>query len=1371
MIKLGPAFLRRLLSKLRHLCRPENQHSKPFSKFLRQYGIALGSVALATGIKIAIAPFMEMETPFLLYFAAIMVSAWYGGRAPGIGAAILAALTSDYLFLSPLYSFVDKPPGQTLRLILFFLEGSAMAVSVSSLQKEKKQSIQSARAVQQHLESFLQSEERFRLLVEGVEDYALYMLDPQGRVSSWNPGAKRLKGYHAQEIIGQHFSCFYPPEAVAEGQPERHLKLAAKRGRLQQEGERVRKDGTRFLVQEVITALHDKAGNLCGFSKISQDITQSRQTEAALRSSEQRFKTLAESTVEGILFYEGDRIIAANPSLEKMLGYDSEELIGRFVSDILTGDRVGLILAGCEGKQQCSSEAVGVKKDGTTVTLEAVIQPSIYLNQPVWMASVRDISDRKRAEAELQQTLKELSDFQLALDKSAIVATTDAKGIIHYVNDKFVEISKYSQSELIGQDHRLVNSGYHPKSFFINLWSAISRGEVWRGEIKNRAKDGSYYWVDTAIVPFLDNQGKPFQYLAIRYDITQRKQTEEALRESEKRFRDMADTAPVLLWVADCEGQWTFLNKWGLDFLGGILATEPDLNRRDRIHPEERSQCVLSYQQAVKTGQPFTQEYRLQRYDGAYRWMLETGVPRLNPEGQLVGFIGSAIDITPQKQAEIERIQLLQLEQAARTQAEASEQYYRFLSEAIPQMVWTAEPDGTVDYLNQRWSQYTGLSHSQLLGWGWEPALHPDDLPECRSRWLACLESGEPYEIEVRMRRASDGAYRWHLVLAVAMRDQQGAIIKWFGTNTDIHERKQAQQERMELLKREKAARILSERSTAMVQRLQAIVDVAIAPLSLHDLLQELLDRVTMVLEVDAAVILLVTEDQRSLVVTATKGLDLIDPSLLSNVPIPIGLGFAGTIAQTRQPMRIDRDASSRVLSPLFRHKKIQSIMGAPMLLEDQVIGVIHVSTESPREFMTEDVYLLQLVADRIALAIDRANLFEAQQQACDRAEKANRLKDEFLAIVSHELRTPLNSILGWAQLLRTRKLKEDTQHKALETIERNAKHQVTLIDDILDVSRIVQGKIRLSRVSLYLETIAEQAISTLTPAAEAKSIQLEAEFNANGLPILADSSRLHQVVWNLLSNAVKFTPAGGKVTVTINRLGDHIEFRVQDTGIGISPEFLPHVFEGFRQANSSSTRTHGGLGLGLTIVRYLVELHGGTVQVFSQGEGTGATFTVTLPLGVLPKDASLDGDSPEWGENFLGNRSLNLAGLQVLVVDDDHDTGELVATVLAEYGVQTTVVLSAADALVAIERSRHDILISDIGMPDEDGYVLMRKIRQREAAHGKEIPAIALTAFAREEDRQQALMAGFHLHVAKPVDPLKLANALAEIAKKTGLI
>lgn len=386
------------------------------------------------------------------------------------------------------------------------------------------------------------------------------------------------------------------------------------------------------------------------------------------------------------------------------------------------------------------------------------------------------------------------------------------------------------------------------------------------------------------------------------------------------------------------------------------------------------------------------------------------------------------------------------------------------------------------------------------------------------------------------------------------------------------------------------------------------------------------------------------------------------------------------------------------------------------------------------------------------------------QQQQSEELLKANQIKDEFLSIVSHELRTPLNSILGWTQLLRTRKLNEPTQTKALETIERNAKQQVNLIDDILDVSRIIRGKIRLHLRPVNLIPIVEAALDTMTPTAQSKGIQVDFNFDPTIPLISGDSERLQQVAWNLLSNAVKFTPAGGKISVAIAQSDSYITLRVQDTGIGINPEFLPHVFDGFRQADSSTTRAYGGLGLGLTIVRHLVELHRGKVEALSEGEGQGTTLIVQLPsLPNPPQDEIVQ--TACYSEDKLSNQLWALDGMQVLVVDDDPDTGDLMQAMLTDYGVQVRVVTSVSEAIALMDQFKFDVLVSDIAMPGEDGYHLIHQIRQHEADSNSHIPAIALTAFASEEDRAQSRLAGFEKHLSKPVEPTKLAKVLAQLA------
>lgn len=386
------------------------------------------------------------------------------------------------------------------------------------------------------------------------------------------------------------------------------------------------------------------------------------------------------------------------------------------------------------------------------------------------------------------------------------------------------------------------------------------------------------------------------------------------------------------------------------------------------------------------------------------------------------------------------------------------------------------------------------------------------------------------------------------------------------------------------------------------------------------------------------------------------------------------------------------------------------------------------------------------------------------QQQQSEELIKANQIKDEFLSIVSHELRTPLNSILGWTQLLRTRKLNETMQNKALETIERNAKQQVNLIDDILDVSRIIRGKIRLKLRPVNLIPIVEAALDTILPTAESKGIQVDFNFDPAVALVSGDSDRLQQVAWNLFSNAVKFTPNGGSVSVAIAQTDSYITLQVQDTGIGINLDFLPHIFEGFRQADSSTTRAYGGLGLGLTIVRHLVELHGGKVQALSEGEGQGATLIVQLPI--LPKPPQEQAVQTSYSqEDELSNQLWALDGLQVLVVDDDPDTGDLMQAMLTDYGVRVQVVTSVSEAIALMDQCKFDILVSDIGMPGEDGYHLIHQIRQHESDHNSHIPAIALTAFSSEEDRAQSLLAGFQKHLSKPVEPAQLARVLAQLA------
>lgn len=435
---------------------------------------------------------------------------------------------------------------------------------------------------------------------------------------------------------------------------------------------------------------------------------------------------------------------------------------------------------------------------------------------------------------------------------------------------------------------------------------------------------------------------------------------------------------------------------------------------------------------------------------------------------------------------------------------------------------------------------------------------------------------------------------------------------------------------------------------------------------------------------------------------------------------------------------------------------RVPIVLGIALMDNSQVNGVAFVLDISKRK-------QAELERDRLLLA---------EQKARATAEAANRMKDEFLAVLSHELRSPLNAMLGWLTLLRTRKFDEAATTRALETIERNAKAQAQLVEDLLDVSRIIQGKLRLNVRAVDLLPVIEAAIDTVSPAALAKNIRLQPVLDPAAGPVFGDSDRLQQVVWNLLSNAVKFTPKGGRVQIRLERVHSYVEIVVADTGKGISPEFLPYVFDRFRQADSSITRSFGGLGLGLSIVRHLVDLHGGSVHVESPGEGQGTTFTVKLPISPVSTKIEEPRVHPTVGGSLGFDCTPTLDGLRILVVDDEVDARELLIQILVECGAEVVAVASADEVIAALKEqtsdSRFDILISDIGMPEQDGYALLRRVRVLDSNQGGRIPAVALTAYARAEDRKAALLAGFQSHVAKPVEPGELIAVIANLTGRT---
>jgi len=485
------------------------------------------------------------------------------------------------------------------------------------------------------------------------------------------------------------------------------------------------------------------------------------------------------------------------------------------------------------------------------------------------------------------------------------------------------------------------------------------------------------------------------------------------------------------------------------------------------------------------------------------------------------------------------------------------------------------------------------------------------------------------------------------------------------------------------------------------------------------------------------------------------------DPNEERGVPNVLRTGRSEIYTDIRDEMLVEAARDDEHLR-IMREIGFTSAMIVPLSVHGRIFGaIIFVTAESGRRYDSTDLAFAEDLGRRAAVAIENARLYRD-------AQESNRLKDEFLATVSHELRTPLTAMLGWAHMLRAGHLDERSAAHALETIERNARSQAQLIDDLLDVSRIITGKLRLDLRQVDPGFFVESAIEAVRPAADAKEIRIQKVSEAGVAPVAGDPVRLQQVVWNLLSNAIKFTPRGGVVRVSLGMADSHVEIVVSDNGVGIGSDFLPHVFDRFRQADMSTTRHHGGLGLGLSIVRHLVELHGGTVEAESAGEGRGASFVVKLPVApVHKKEARAERARPAARETPTYDYPDRLDGLKVLVVDDEPDTREMLRVGLTRCGAHVTATGSTREALAAIEKERPDLLISDIGMPGEDGYDLIRRVREMPPQSGSRLPAIALTAYARVEDRLQALRAGYQMHVPKPVEFAELVAVAASLVRR----
>ncbi|HJQ83078.1 MAG TPA: ATP-binding protein [Candidatus Binatia bacterium] len=700
---------------------------------------------------------------------------------------------------------------------------------------------------------------------------------------------------------------------------------------------------------------------------------------------------------------------------------------------------------------------------------------------------------------------------------------------------------------------------------------------------------------------------------------------------------------------------------------------------------------------------------------------------------------------------------LLSRETAARREADDSralaEEARRelddlFESAATP--VRWIDMDGTILRANACELELMGYAREEYVG---RPLADFHTDPGTAADLLARLRRGDTVRDLPATLVRKDGTIRHVLVSANAFR-RNGELVHGRCFTRDVTAQRAIEAERTELLALAERGRTQAEAAAAMSLKLQTITDAALADLPLQELLVELLQRITAVLDVERGVILLHDSATDTLTVrAASKG---FEAEVEGKVRIPVGKGFAGRIAVSRRPAIIDDVRKSDVVNPFLRAEGIRSLLGAPLLFEGRLIGVIDVGSKEPRGFTESDTTLLKLVGDRVALAIARTQSYEAEQRARQAAEAADRAKEEFLAMLAHELRNPLAPLSNALHLLG---YDVSGRERFIEMARRQVKHLGRLVDDLLDVARITRGHIELRRTRVDLRAVVEAAVQAGRSQVDARGLQLSVAVPETAVEVEADEVRMEQVLGNLVGNAAKYTPAGGHVWVSLERVGETAVIRVRDDGIGIAPDMIGRVFELFAQADRSLVRERGGLGIGLTVVRRLVEMHGGRVEARSEGVGHGSEFSMRLPaLPPRPEAAAPVAPSPAAAEERR---------LAILVVDDNQDSAESLAMLLELAG---HTVATAHDGLAALDRvraSRPDVVLLDIGLPGIDGYEVARRVRLLPEGDG--IVLVAVSGYGQEDDRRRAVEAGFDHHLVKPVDLHALERLLGQVEAAEG--
>jgi len=988
---------------------------------------------------------------------------------------------------------------------------------------------------------------------------------------------------------------------------------------------------------------------------------------------------------------------------------------------------------------QLANHTVLLAKDGSQFSIDDSAAPIKDKRGNVTGAVLvfRDISEKYEAQR-AQRQLAAIVEFS-----NDAILSEDLEGNILSWNRGAEIIYGYKASEILGKSIlKLVAPDRADE--IANLRAATLRGErIDHFETIHRKEDGRLIDISLAASPIRDADGEIIGISKVARDITARKKADKEhaylaaiVASSEDAIVGKSLQSVITTWNAAAERMFGYSAQEAIgQLIYLIIPTERHREEEEIIRRLSRGERIEHF------------ETVRQKKDGTPIDVSLTISPIRDRNGVVIGASKIARDITDRKRAERDRAQLA----------------------AIIESSDDAIVSKTLDSVITSWNK----SAETMFGYGADEAVGrkvyliiPPDRHAEETEILARIRRGEKIDHYETVRQRKDGTLLNVSLTVSPIRDSQGNIVGASKIARDITERKKAAEE------------IDAGRQT--IEIVNQVGQTLSSELNLEKVVQSLTDSATKATGAAFGAFFYNVVDERgaSYMLYTLSG---VSRSHFEHFPMPRATDLFGPTFRGEGVIRLDdvkTDPRYGKNPPHFGmpqgHLPVTSYLAVPVRSRSgEVLGGLFFGHTKQGAFSEQHERIVVGLAGQAASAIDNARLYEAMRSARAEAEKANRLKDEFLATVSHELRTPLNAILGWARLLHMGQLDEEGQKRAVETIERSAVAQGQLIEDILDVSRIITGKLRLEVAPVDIGRIVAEAVESVRPSAEAKQVRLHTVLDTRENVIRGDAHRLQQIMWNLLSNAIKFTPKGGRVHVAISRVNSHVEITVHDTGQGIQREFLPHVFERFRQADSSTVRSHGGLGLGLAIVRHLTELHGGTATATSPGEGQGATFTVLLPLAAIHDEKQRQTPQSEFvpaiGGKLVTHQEGALKGVRVLVVDDEPDARDLLRAVLSKSGAELRIAGSTREALTILNDWRPDVLVSDIGMPGEDGYELIHQVRSRSHDDGGSIPAAALTAYATAEDRLRVLTAGFQIHVGKPVEPVELVAVVASLAGKTG--